>query len=69
MTHETMLSFDAFSRHWAAEKPDEVALEEGEKQATFAELDRGTGQAIALLGEMGVTRGGRVARQGKNPKI
>ena len=69
MTEAPLLSFDAFIRHWAAEKPGEVALEEGDEAATFAELDRRTRHAVALLAELGVTKGDRVAWLGKNAKL
>ena len=69
MSDQPLLSFDAFIRHWAAERADEVALEQGEEAASFAQLDRRTRQAIALLGELGVTKGDRVAWLGKNAKI
>lgn len=68
MTDEPMLSFDAFIRHWASERPDEIALEEGSAQASFAELDRRTRQILTLLAELGVARGDRVAWLGKNAK-
>ena len=69
MSDQPLLTFDAFIRHWSAERPDEIALEQGEEAASFADLDRRTRQAIALLGEMGVTKGDRVAWLGKNAKI
>jgi fatty-acyl-CoA synthase len=69
MSEEPLLSFDAFIRHWAHERADAPALEEGEDSASFAELDRRTRQAIALLAELGVGKGDRVAWLGKNAKI
>ena len=68
MTDEPLLSFDAFISHWAKERPNEVAIEEGDDRASFCDLDRRTRQAIALLGEMGVGKGDRVAWLGKNAK-
>lgn len=69
MSDQQLLSFDAFIRHWAEERPDAPALEEGEDSASFAELDRRTRQAISLLAELGVGKGDRVAWLGKNAKI
>ena len=68
MPDQPLLSFDAFIGHWARERPDEVALEESGEAASFAELDRRTRQAIALLAELGVHKGDRVAWLGKNAK-
>ena len=68
MSDEPLLSFDAFIRHWARERPGEVALEEGGESASFADLDRRTRKAIALLAELGVHKGDRVAWLGKNAR-
>ena len=65
----TMLSFDEYIRHWAATRPDAVALEEGEQRATFAELDRRTAQIVALFHQLGVAPGDRIAWLGKNAKL
>lgn len=69
MIEPPLLSFDAFVRQWAAEKPDVIALEEGGDRASFAELDRRTRQVIGLLAEFGVGKGDRVAWLGKNAKL
>jgi non-ribosomal peptide synthetase component E (peptide arylation enzyme) len=61
MSQETLLSFDAFIRHWAAVAPDAVALEEDEDRTSFAELDGRTRRAVALLAAHGVSKGDRVA--------
>ena len=68
MTGAPLLSFDALITHWGAEKPDGIALEEGEERASFADLDRRTRQAITILTEIGVAKGDRVAWLGKNAK-
>lgn len=65
---EPLLSFDAFIRHWAEERAQAPALEEGVESATFAALDRRTRQVITLLAEFGVGKGDRVAWLGKNAK-
>ncbi|OBX20421.1 acyl-CoA synthetase [Erythrobacter sp. QSSC1-22B] len=65
----TMLSFDEYIRHWAATKPGAVALEEGDKRATFAELERRTAQVVALFRQLGVAPGDRIAWLGKNAKL
>lgn len=68
MPDQPLLSFDAFIRHWADERPDEIALEQGEEAASFADLERRTSQAIAVLVSLGVGKGDRVAWLGKNAK-
>ena len=69
MSDQPLLSLDAFIRHWAKEKPGVIALEQGDEAASFADLDRRTRQAVAVLSEMGVGKGDRVAWLGKNAKI
>jgi len=69
MSEGVLLSFDAFIRHWAQERPEAPALEEGSDSIGFAELDRRTRQVIALLNELGVGKDDRVAWLGKNAKV
>ena len=40
MADGEMLAFDGLIRHWAREKPQQVALEQDGKALTFAELDQ-----------------------------
>jgi fatty-acyl-CoA synthase len=68
MAEEALLSFDAFIRHWALERPDAPALEEAGDRATFGDLDQRTRQAVTLLAELNVGKGDRVAWLGKNAK-
>lgn len=68
MVDDEMLSFDAFLRHWAGERPGEIALEEGGEAESFAELERRTAAVVGWLREMGVGRGDRIAWLGKNAK-
>ena len=65
----TMLSFDEYIRHWAANRPEAVALEEGDERASFAELERRTAQAAMLFRQLGVEPGDRIAWLGKNAKL
>lgn len=68
MSAQPLLTFDAFICHWAKERPGDIAVEEGQEAASFEELDRRTRQGIALLAELGVAKGDRVAWLGKNAK-
>lgn len=68
-TDQAMLSFDAFIRHWALEKPDETALEQGDDRDSFAELEQRTAKVVALLQSLGLRKGDRLAWLGKNSKL
>ena len=60
------ITFDQFLMHWAAERPDGLALVEGDRRTTYAEAERLTRQLIAFLQARGVRRGDRFAWYGKN---
>ncbi|WP_353226944.1 long-chain-fatty-acid--CoA ligase [Novosphingobium sp.] len=63
------LTFDAFFRHWAAERGDAIAHQEGDRTTTFAEMELRSRQIAALLGDLGVKKGDRIAWVGKNADI
>ncbi|MCR9180340.1 MAG: long-chain-fatty-acid--CoA ligase [Erythrobacteraceae bacterium] len=60
------ITFDEFLRHWAAQRPDGLALVEGERRTTYAQAEVLTRQLIAFLQAHGVRRGDRFAWYGKN---
>ncbi len=60
------ITFDEFLRHWAAQRPDGLALVEGERRTTYAQAEVLTRQLIAFLQAHGVGRGDRLAWYGKN---
>ncbi len=62
------MTFDDFSRRWAKEKPDAVALEQNGEAVSFRELEERTRKIVAMLAEMGVVKGDRIAWLGKNSK-
>ncbi len=62
------LTFDQFIRHWAQERGDNVALEEGDEALTFGQLDQRSRQIIAMLKANGVDKGDRIAWLGKNAR-
>ena len=64
-----LTSIDDFVRHWAAEKPDAVILEEGDETITFAENEENGRRMIAALAAMGVRKGDRIAWLGKNSAL
>jgi len=65
-TIDDYITFDDFLRHWASERPDTIALEEGERTTTYAEAERLTRQLVALLESKGIAKGDRIAWLGKN---
>ncbi|MFW2349345.1 fatty acid--CoA ligase [Qipengyuania sp.] len=62
------LTFDELIRHWASEKPDQVAIEQDGDALTFAELEERSRQIVAMLGAHGLAKGDRVAWLGKNAR-
>ncbi len=60
------MTFDLFLNHWAKERPDTIAVEEGGRRTSYAEADRLSRQLIACLTECGVRKGDRIAWYGKN---
>ncbi|KWV95307.1 fatty acid--CoA ligase [Erythrobacter sp. AP23] len=69
MADGEMLTFDELIRHWAREKPDQVALEQDGEALTFAELDERSRRIVAMLGGKGLKRGDRIAWLGKNARL
>ena len=68
MTEEPKLSFDAFVRHWAAERPDNIVLEQGDDAISFSEFEERSRKIIAMLASHGVGKGDRIAWLGKNSR-
>ena len=66
---QPMLSFDAFIRHWAKEKPDEPALEQGDDRSSCADLEGRTAAIVTFLQARGLRKGDRIAWLGKNSKL
>lgn len=69
MTQEARLTFDEYLRHWAAEKPTAVALEENGDGIDFAGLEERTRRIVAMLRAEGVEKGDRIAWLGKNARL
>jgi acyl-CoA synthetase (AMP-forming)/AMP-acid ligase II len=63
------LTFDAFFNHWARERGDAIAQQEGDRITTFAEMEVGSRRIAALLAELGVKKGDRIAWVGKNADL
>lgn len=69
MADGEMLTFDGLIRHWAREKPGQVALEQDGKALTFAALDERSCRIVAMLKAQGLAKGDRVAWLGKNARL
>jgi fatty-acyl-CoA synthase len=64
-----ILTFDGFLAHWAADRPDRLALREDDRSYNYAEIeDRTARVASAFLG-MGLQKGDRIAWVGKNSDL
>ena len=62
-------TFDDTLKHWAAHRPDAIALEQDGRTLTYAELDRATRRLIGLFVAHGVAKGDRIAWLGKNSDL
>ena len=62
------LTFDELIRHWAEEKPDQVALEQDGDALTFAQLEKRSRRIVAMLKSHGLAKGDRIAWLGKNAR-
>ncbi len=60
------LTLDEILAHWAAEQPDDPAIEGGDLAFTYGEVDQLSRQIIAMLAARGIGAGDRVAFLGKN---
>lgn len=63
------LTFDEYLNHWAAERPDDCALQEDEVAFSFAQLDERTRRIIGVFTDHGIAKGDRVAWLGKNSQL
>src|SRR3546814_6653730 len=64
-----LFTFDEFLAHWAAERPDRVAMREEDRVYTYAELDDLTARAASALIAAGLKKGDRIAWIGKNSDL
>lgn len=69
MAHTDKLTFDELIRHWAKEKPRNVALEQDGETLTFEELEERSRRTVAMLAARGVGKGDRIAWLGKNARL
>jgi fatty-acyl-CoA synthase len=64
-----MLTFDEFITHWAHERPDAIALREGDRVTRWADLEERTARIVGGLLAAGLKKGDRIAWIGKNSDL
>ena len=62
-------TFDEFFRHWASERGDMIAHQQDDRTTTFAQMEVRSRQIAALLRQLGVGKGDRIAWIGKNADL
>ena len=69
MTVDDLMTFDGFITHWAADRPDQMALREEDRAFTYGELEERTARVATALLAAGLTKGDRIAWIGKNSDL
>lgn len=64
-----ILTFDDLLKHWAIDRPDRLALQEGDLRYSYDELDDRTAKVASALLEAGLQKGDRIAWIGKNSDL
>ncbi|MGV7121919.1 fatty acid--CoA ligase [Sphingopyxis sp. 550A] len=64
-----LVTFDEFMTHWAADRPDRIAMREEDRVFTYAELDERTARVASALLAAGLEKGDRIAWIGKNSDL
>ena len=63
------LTFDEFIKHWAVDRPEQIALSEDGEAWSFADLEEKTARVATMLLEIGLSKGDRIAWVGKNSTL
>ena len=64
-----LVTFDGFLTHWAAERPDRIALREGDRAYSYREVEELTAKVASALIAAGAGKGDRIAWIGKNSDL
>ena len=64
-----LVTFDEFITHWAADRPQRIAMREEDRLFTYAELEERTARVASALRAAGVEKGDRIAWIGKNSDL
>jgi fatty-acyl-CoA synthase len=63
------VTFDQFLTHWAKDRPDRLALREGDRVYTYGEAEELTAKIASALIAAGLRKGDRIAWIGKNSDL
>ncbi len=69
MSVDDLMTFDHFITHWAADRPDQLALREEDRFWTYADLEERTARVATALLATGLKKGDRIAWIGKNSDL
>ncbi|KTE75812.1 fatty acid--CoA ligase [Sphingopyxis sp. A083] len=64
-----LVTFDEFITHWAADRPQRIAMREEDRLFTYAELEERTARVASALRAAGLEKGDRIAWIGKNSDL
>ncbi len=64
-----LVTFDEFITHWAADRPDRIAMREEDRVFSYVELEGRTARVATALAEAGLEKGDRIAWIGKNSDL
>lgn len=64
-----ILTFDGFMKHWAEDRPDRMALQEGDRRYSYADLEDRSAKVASMLLATGLQKGDRIAWIGKNSDL
>jgi acyl-CoA synthetase (AMP-forming)/AMP-acid ligase II len=64
-----LMTFDAFLRHWASDRPDRLGMREEDRFWTYGDLEDRTARVASWLQGQGLAKGDRVCWIGKNSDL
>ncbi len=64
-----LFTFDEFLAHWAADRPDRIAMREEDRVFTYGEIEDRTARVAGALLAAGLKKGDRIAWIGKNSDL
>jgi len=64
-----LFTFDEFITHWAADRPDRLAMREEDRLFTYGDIEERTARVASALIAAGLEKGDRVAWIGKNSDL
>jgi acyl-CoA synthetase (AMP-forming)/AMP-acid ligase II len=69
VSDDSLMSFDAFITHWAAERPERVAMMEEDRVLSYGGLEAQSAKIVGGLIAAGLQKGDRIAWLGKNSDL